>query len=162
MRSRPYPGPYAFPYQGPDRPFPERPTAGSAPRPVRATAWSAVLSAIASSAVLGTLVGGGLSPGENWDWGWPFVLLVVPLSLLWGVLDLVAGRNWQALAGGGAVGTAVVVWVLLEAFTPGGVLDPGWWLAGLAGLPLTLVAASSPPVRRWVAWRRGDPVPAAR
>ena len=151
-RARPYPGPYALPYQGPDRPFPERGPRAAVPLPVRLTAWLGVASGVALAVAVAGMALGGLAPAEGPDW--PLALLVlVPLGHVWGAVDLLVGRTRRVLAAAGATGCALAVWLLLEAFTPGGVLEPGWWLACLLGPPLTLVATTLPPVRSRVAAR---------
>ena len=161
LRTRPYPGPYAFPYQGPDRPFPERGPRAVVPLPVRLTAGLGAASAVALAGAFAGVVLGGLAPAEEPDW--PLALLVlVPLAHLWGAVDLLVGHTWRVLAAAGSVGCALAAWLLLEAFTPGGVLDPGWWLAGLVGPPATLAATTLRPVRRWVAARPGSPASGAR
>ena len=149
LRTVPYPGPYAFAYQGPDRPFPERGPRTSVPLPVRLTAGLGGASAVALAVAVAGMALGGLAPAEGPDW--PLALLVlVPLAHLWGAVDLLVGRTWRVLAAAGSTGCALAVWLLLEAFTPGGVLEPGWWLACLVGPPVTLVATTLPAVRNWV------------
>jgi hypothetical protein len=150
----PYPGPYAFPYQGPDRPFPEERGRVRMPVAARLAAGLGLLSLLPLALLLAAaVVLGGFQSDAGPEW-WLYPLVTGPLVQLWGAVDLIGARSWQVLAVGCLPGTSLLAWLLVETVGDGGVLGLGWWVLALAGSPITLLLTVLPSVRHWVAARR--------
>ena len=154
FRLSPYPGPYAFPHPGPDRPFPEERRGGPMPVAARLAVVLGLVSFLPLALLVVTAVAlGGLRSDSGAEW-WLYPLLAAPVVQLWGAVELLGGRSWQVLAAGTLPGSALLAWLVTETAVSGGVLGLGWWVLALAGCPLALLLTLLPSVRRWTDARR--------
>ena len=157
LRLGPYPGPYAWPHPGPDRPFPEARGGGPMPTAARLAVAVGLISLVPLALLVVAAVAlGGLRSDSGAEW-WLYPLLAAPLVQLWGAVELLGARSWQVLAAGALPGSALLGWLVAETVVAEGVLGLGWWVLALAGSPLTLLLTLLPSVRRWLDARRLHP-----
>jgi hypothetical protein len=157
-RAEAYPGPYAYDYPGPDRPFPEtRPRRGLRQR-IPAMVLVGGAFGVAGVLPLALLVGAAVALGGLWgdnhvDW-WLYPLLAAPALELWGAIWLLTRRSWWLLAVTSLPGVALFGYLVYEWFGGRPDVGLGWYTLGLAGPVIACLCALAPSTRWWVESRR--------
>lgn len=159
---KPYPGPYAFPYAGQMRPYPEphplrRPEAARPPRISTSAAAAGVLAlagvpplAVAIIAGVGHRSSGG-DAGIDW---WLYLFLLVPLLQACGAWWLLTGRGRLPLLVSCLPGAALFCYVVWARFAGPEDLRPGWTAFALVCPLLAIVLALLPSTGTWVGERK--------
>jgi hypothetical protein len=161
-RARPYPGPYAYGYPGPDRPYPEprrRPTAEeAASQPAPPAALVAGVLGVAGALPLALFVGTAVALGGLWadthvEW-WLYPLLAAPVAQLAGAIALLSGRSWWLLVVCCLPATGLFGYLVYVLFARGDGLELGLYTFALGASVPAMLLAARPRVRRWVTARR--------
>ena len=156
-RAEAYPGPYAYDYPGPSRPFPEPRRRGLRPR-IPALVLVGGAFGVAGVLPLALLVGAAVALGGLWgddhvDW-WLYPMLAAPALELWGAIWLLTRRSWWLLALTSVPGAVLFGYLVYEWFGGRADVGLGWYTLGMAGPVIAFGCAVSPSVRWWVDSRR--------
>lgn len=159
---KPYPGPYAFPYAGQMRPYPEpHPRRRlEAPRPPRIP-WPAAAAGLLSLAgvpplvmvVIATVAHRSSGGDAGIDW-WLYLFLLVPLLQACGAWWLLTGRGRLPLLLSCVPGAALFCYVVWARFGGPADLRPGWMSFALICPVLAIVLALLPSTGKWVSARK--------
>jgi hypothetical protein len=162
MRSLgPYPGPYAYPYPGPTRPYPElrepRGRFSAEPGRIPRTALAAGVLGIVGVAPLvpltvAAVMFGGLWGDADVEW-WLYLLPAAPVLELWGAIWLLGRRGWRFPALSFLPGTGIFATMVAGKLTHQDGLGLGWYMLALVFPLIALVLTPLPPVRRWIRTR---------
>ena len=162
LKLKPYPGPYAFPYAGQMRPYPEplprrRPEPARPPR-ISSSAAAAGLLALAGVpplvvAVISAVAHRSSGGDAGIDW-WLYLLLLVPLLQAYGAWWLLTGRGRLPLVLGCLPGAALFCYVVWARFGGPADLRPGWMSFALICPVLAIVLALLPSTGKWVTARK--------